>query len=170
MILTSDYVIVNNELYHYGVKGMRWGVRRATKQLSKATTGDKRDKAIASLNKHRNKASKQIEKLNAKRPKLEKAYDKAVTKTDIKIAKLESKKSKLERKATRFFTSEAKATKLLGKSAVLDLKINKLKASSNSAKAAMAKNEHMTKMFQKGISDIDSALASSGRKYVNEQE
>ena len=31
----------NNELYHYGVPGMRWGVRRAKKQLAKLTGRDK---------------------------------------------------------------------------------------------------------------------------------
>lgn len=24
----SDYIIINGKLYHHGVKGMKWGVRR----------------------------------------------------------------------------------------------------------------------------------------------
>lgn len=164
---SSSVKTPGDELCHYGVLGMKWGVRRATEQLRKATTKEERDKAVASLNKHREKASKQITKLAAKRPSLDKAYNKAIMKTDVKIAKMQTKKSRLERKASGFFTSNARASKLLGKAAVLDMKINKLKASSNTAKAAMAKNERMTSLFKQGMSDIDAALASAGRKYVN---
>lgn len=169
----SNYYIYNGSLYtsdelaHYGVKGMRWGIRRATKQLQKATTGEQRDKAVASLNKHRAKASKKIEGLNAKRPKLEKAYTKTLVKLDPKIAKLERKRAKLSRRASGIFTSERKASKLLEKRDIVDLKLEDLRSRSHTAKAAIAANDHMISLFKQGVSDIDSALASVGRKYVN---
>lgn len=31
-----EFVIVNGELYHYGVKGMKWGVRRSQDELDRA--------------------------------------------------------------------------------------------------------------------------------------
>lgn len=44
----SDYIYANGELYHYGIKGMKWGVRRyQNKDGSLTSAGKKRanDKA-----------------------------------------------------------------------------------------------------------------------------
>lgn len=155
-----------NELQHYGVPGMRWGVRRAKKRLSKATTTEQRDKAVASLNKHRAKAAKKVAKLESKRPKLEKAYDRAITKTDVKIAKKEQQRNRYARKATGLFVSDKRATKYLAKAQIMDMKVKELKSYSDKAKAEMAKNERMIELFNRGISDIDTALVEAGRKRI----
>ena len=44
----SDYILTpNGELYHYGVKGMKWGVRRSQKRLE--VGAEKRAKKLSSL-------------------------------------------------------------------------------------------------------------------------
>lgn len=43
-----DYIIVNGELYHHGIKGMKWGVRRTAAQLGhKIASGAKKAAAAA---------------------------------------------------------------------------------------------------------------------------
>lgn len=43
----SDYIINNGELLHYGVKGMRWGVRRSEAQLGRGRSATRKGSSDA---------------------------------------------------------------------------------------------------------------------------
>ena len=156
-----------DELMHYGVPGMKWGVRRATKMLSTATTSQQRDKAIAKLNKHKTKGTAKVAKLEKKHVQLEKDVNRHIQKSDVKAAKLMRESTRVRNKAYGMFTSSSKAAKRLYKADKLKARAEEIKARSDSAKAKLAKNEKMTELFKNELKNIDSALSSRGKKFVN---
>lgn len=97
--IVSEYIITNGELYHYGVRGMRWGVRKGNVSGAFA------------------KASKKARRLETKSTKLK-----------LKSAKLDNKAMKIERRSSnekkldKARKMHQKAIKLSHKSAKLQVK------------------------------------------------
>lgn len=169
----SEYIIIDGELHHcdsdelrhYGVKGMRWGVRRASKKLSRAATQADHDKAVSSLKKHREKGSAEVDKLKRKTPKLEqKARDKSLA-VDVKAAQMRRKASKIERSAYGLFTGRRKAERRLYKAAKINARAAELESGSIKAKELLKHNKNMIAAFEREISNIDKALVESGKRF-----
>ncbi len=159
--------ISDDELMHYGVAGMKWGVRRAQKQLSKATTKEDREKALSKLRDHKTKAAAKVEKLKKRMPELEKRAADAVMKTDVKAADLRRQSAMIRNRAYGTFVSRSRAEKRLYKANKLAARADALVAKSQQAKAKLESNKKMIETFNSGISEIDKTIVSSGKKYLS---
>lgn len=162
----------NEELMHYGVLGMKWGIRR----------GNVSGAYSKAVNKQ-NKLNSNVEKA---RVKYVKSDIKARTGAASKYKKLQVKADKAQYKADKkkygLFTNAAKATKLQEKADKAQYKADKYKYRSEKreANASMAKAKYMraqrkaekwTKYMNKEFSEIDvnslnNDSVSIGREYV----
>lgn len=154
-------------LQHYGVKGMKWGVRRARKMLSKATSSEQRDKAISSLEKHKAKGTAKVQKLQKKGIKLEEQSERQIIKNETKAARLNAKAARTKNKAYGRFVSADKGQKLLYEADKLEAQANKLLTQSKNAKAKVEANKAIIKSFERELSKIDTAFVEAGKRYVN---
>lgn len=181
---TNHYIIVGDELYHYGVKGMKWGVRRAQKALSKSSSSKDSDRALSKLQKHRNKGGAELAKLKKKHDKLEVDLAGSSKKDAEKAAALERKASKLDRKAAKkrkkagsILTSASKSTKLSyqadylkSKSDMLKSKASTMRATYERNKQRLESNERMQKLFQTEINKIDMTFAQYNKEKRDERD
>lgn len=156
----------SDHLEHYGVKGMRWGVRRNT-YLLRSSDGATRAKAASSLQKHREKGGAEIAKLKKKGAKLEKKHELKIAKSEDKASKMNAKAAKLRRKAYGVFTSADKASERLVKAQLLETKANVLTTRAAQARAKINRNNAMIRAFEREVNNIDMVLVDYGRKYVH---
>lgn len=139
-------------LEHYGVMGMRWGVRRgrADQALGKTVKqlGRWEKKSARAQSRVSAKKNKKAERLNRKAAKL----NYKAMKKDKKVLKYKKKaaKSLFKPKAStsrRMFRAEVKAQKMKNKAIKLQNKSSKIKNSQAKAKAIYEKYEKKSKML-----------------------
>lgn len=158
----------NDELMHYGVPGMRWGVRRATKKLSNSkSTREDKVKAVGSLQKHKTKAQNKVNKLAKQRTKLERNYEKFESRGEARAANLEARAARKRLRAYSPFTSSSKAAQLNYQATRMEAKAKSIAKQGAMYRKQIHANKKMTEAFNKGISEIDQVLAKQGRKYIN---
>ena len=163
----SNYYYPTDELYHYGILGMRWGVRRSRKELARAQNASERDEAVSKLNKHREKGTNKMNSLNKRGESIRRRAVRNET-----IASIYARKAARERIAAHGPTSlmktkiqkryhEFQATRAQSKSSRRMVVASRYNALS-------ALNQRSVNAFQKEISKIDKSIAEAGRRFINE--
>ena len=142
---------MDNELYHYGVLGMRWGVRRyQNKDGSLTKAGQKRYNEEMAKVREKNKA------LNNS------------IKTKAKLEKLDSKKKELKEKEKSF--KNGKSASDMVKKDETSTKSKRISDMSDDELRAMVNRMMLEKNsmdLQRQISSLNAQNVSTGRKIVN---
>ena len=107
----------NNELYHYGVKGMKWGVRRAKKRAERADRNIRRIENLRTKNKvdydemntsarERYSSPKKAKKLRLALATNKALFDQTETVNAYSIARQKAKKDKNYKNSTEYIKAK----------------------------------------------------------------
>lgn len=165
------FISEDGELYHYGVVGMKWGIRRAQRRAQqnvklgrKALNYDKKaavytkksEKAHSELdleasNRAAKKAANYSKKAAITRKKALKGSDSDQLRAEQKATKLEYKAARQEAKANRISKTSGYGVKAMKYS----IKSDNVAVKAAKARAKMAKNEAYISMMNKRVDSLD---------------
>lgn len=165
--INNGQLVSEDELYHYGVRGMKWGVRRATKQLSNATTKGERDAAVAKLKKHQEKGTAKMKKLQSKTAKLEKKAERAQLMYDSKAPGMRMRAAMNRSRSYGLLTTSGGNNRRARSAAKYEAQAARLEYNAMQAKLRLEKNKKMIEAFKTEIKNVDKTLAKKGRRYIN---
>lgn len=167
-------------LYHYGVPGMKWGVKRSRTRLSNRVTKltAKNEKLAKSIDKNTSAAKVYTAKSNQVRRDNSK-YDKKIAKAtrkkagaELKLNKQLSKRRLNESKVGKYSAKVAKQNKKLLK-AQKKLEYNKwemkaidAKEAADKARDKIKKNDKIVSMYSKTITAMDDGKIRQGRLFM----
>lgn len=150
-------VVYSDELCHYGIPGMKWGIRRY--QNSDGTLTDAGRKRVSKLNDSNSR-------LVSRRDKLSKRLESQTRKYANSISKANQKAARLRAKEYGLFTSKAKADKLEYKASKLEARAAKKATKIDRTKARIAKVDAIISKNNRKISELNSAEIAKGKAYT----
>lgn len=159
---------MNEELYHYGVKGMKWGIRRTPQQLGRKI--EKLDKKNAKLAKRIN--PKDTEKADRMQRQASKAAAKAAS------ARAEANKNQRRVDTAKDWGFDApgwqkradKANKAADRyqeeSINLQTKVNAIRSNQRAVLDRIHANESMQAMYRSTINGLNDGTVKQGRFFM----
>lgn len=184
-VITTDEIYEQDELQHYGVVGMRWGVRKAQRKIERNT---RLEKVALDYDKRAAKYTKKSERVHAredlggrnKHAILAANYNKQAailrktalkTADDVNRSKMERRATKLEYKAAKEKIAADRISKTTGYSAKAmkyAIKSDEMARYAARSRKKIANNEAYIQMMDRKVASLTKEELSGAYSFVNE--
>ena len=150
-------VVYSDELCHYGIRGMRWSIRRY--QNPDGTLTEAGRKRVSKLHDSNSRLTERRDKLTKRMEFQTRKYANSISKANQKAAELRVKEYGL-------FTTKARADKLEYKASKLEARAAQKAMKIDRTKARIAKIDAIVSKNNRKISELNSAEISKGKDYA----